>query len=108
AQVIGDVGFFDEAQKEDASACAELLGVEAARLGELRQKLAAAHDGPRDELREEGHEGGELERRAAGLQALVVDIDDVGQLLEGVEGDAERKQEMQDRQGRAPAGPPPQ
>ena len=58
------------------------------RLVELRHELVGAQDGAGDELGEEGGVEAEVEDVAHMGYLVLVDVDDVADVLEGVEGDA--------------------
>ncbi len=49
------------------------------------------HDGARNELREHDHIGTKVDDVALGLHVPAVDVDGVGEGLEGVEADAQRQ-----------------
>jgi len=70
---------------------------------ELGQELLGAHDGPRHQLREEGHEGRELEEAVLRLEAPSVDVDRVAQRLERVEADPDGQDDAQRQRIDAPA-----
>ena len=53
--------------------------------------IAVFDDGARDELREHDHVGAEVDDIALRLHIPAVDVDGVGQGLEGVEADAQRQ-----------------
>ena len=70
------------------------FGVGLARLLELRDELGRAHDRPRDQMREEGHEQRVVEEAARRLRAPQVDVERVGQGRERVEADADRQDDV--------------
>ena len=71
-----------------------------ARRAQLRQQLVGAHDRPGHEVREEGLEDRHVaERRGPRLAA--VDVHHVGDRLEGEERDADRQDDLKQRQRRA-------
>src|SRR3546814_2017663 len=55
-------------------------------------------DRPGDELREERDVEQEIDRRPRGRDGAAMDVDDVGDALEGEEGDADRQDDLQERQ----------
>ena len=50
-------------------------------------------------MREEGDEEGVIAKLAAGRDVPAIDIDHVADALEGIEGDAGRQHDLQDRHG---------
>ena len=58
---------------------------------QLVRYIAVFHDGAGDQLREHDHVGTEIDDIALGLHIPAVDVDGVGQGLEGVEADAQRQ-----------------
>ena len=58
---------------------------------QLIRYIAVFHDGARNELREHDHIGTKVDDVALGLHIPAVDINGVGQGLEGVEADAQRQ-----------------
>ncbi len=65
-----------------------------ARLGELRDELGRAHDRPRDQVREEGHEQRVVEEILRRLGPPQIDVERVGQGREGVEADPDRQDDV--------------
>ena len=61
---------------------------------ELAGDGLVANDRPSDELREQGNIEGDVDRVAVGPESPPVDVDDVGQAMEGEEGDSERKRDV--------------
>ena len=53
--------------------------------GDLGQQVGGPLDGARDELREEGDEGAKGDGVTGGLEVAAIDVDGVGEGLEGVE-----------------------
>ena len=92
---VGDDDLLEHAPEDEAHAVAPLLVGEGAGRGDLRQEVGGALDGPRDELGKEGDEGGEGDGVAGGLEVAAVDVDGVGEGLEGVEGDADGQDDLQ-------------
>ena len=68
-----------------------------ARRLQLRQELARAHDRAGDEVREEAQVERDVDR-AGRLDQAPLDVDDVGDRLEGEEADADRQRDRQQRQ----------
>ena len=56
--------------------------------------MAGPLDGAGDQVREEADEKGVVEQRAGGLEFALVDVDDIGDLLKGVEGDGWRQNDL--------------
>ena len=92
---VGDDDFLEHAPEDEAHAVAPLLVGEGPRRGDLRQQVGGPLDGPRDELREEGDKGTKGHGVAGGLEVAPVDVDGVGEGLEGVEGDADGQDDLQ-------------
>ena len=90
-QTIGDEHLLDEALHEARSAFGELVET-VGTLDELVGQVLVAQYRPGDQLREQGNEGGEVDRMASRLDIAAVDIDQVAERLEDVEGDADRQQ----------------
>src|SRR5262249_52073306 len=103
---IGHVRLLEVAEKEDGGARSEHVGREPAGRAELGQKIVRARDGPGDELGKESHEREEGQKRTLGRAAPVVDVDDIAELLQRVEGKADGKRELQEGElRRAPQDP---
>ena len=92
---VGDDDLLEHAPEDEAHAVAPLLVGEFAGRGDLWQEVGGALDGSSDELREEGDEGGEGDGVSGGLEVAPVDVDGVGEGLEGVEGDADGQDDLQ-------------
>ena len=87
---IGHQHLLGEADDEDARADGGAAEREPARVQLARDGLVA-NDRSRDQLREEGNVERDVDRIAIGPESPPVDVDDVGQAVEGEEGDPERK-----------------
>ena len=73
-----------------------LEGDIARALLDLRQQVARPHDRAGHQLREEGDEGGIAHQGALRLLHLAgVEVDAIAEILEGVEGDADRQQDVE-------------
>jgi hypothetical protein len=78
------------------SACSAASGVTRSGLAELRQELLGARDRPRHQLREEGQVERDVQEVPMGRERAAVDVDHVGDGVEGVERDAERQHHRAD------------
>src|SRR5690606_2048322 len=67
------------------------VGVERQTCAKLWQELVGTHDGPRDELRKEGHVNGKAQQTTFSGQAPAPHVDRVAQTLKCVETDAHRE-----------------
>ena len=92
---VGNDDLLEHAPEDEAHAVAPLLIVEGAGRGDLRQEVGGPLDGSRYELGEEGNEGCKGDGVAGGLEVAAVDVDGVGEGLEGVEGDANGQNDLQ-------------
>ena len=63
----------------------------------LRKKIARAHDGSGDELREKGNGQDEIAQRFRGLHHAAINVERVGEGVEGVERDADRQKNVEMR-----------
>ncbi len=100
ADVVGDQDLLREADRE----VAETAGAQVVRgdpLAKLIGEIAIAHDRPGDQLREECDVGREVAEAASPLHPAAIEIDRVRHRLEGVERDADRQDDPQQRQLRA-------
>ena len=61
----------------------------------MRQEVGGALDGPSNELREEGDKGAKGDGVSGGLEVVAVDVDGVGEGLEGEKGDADGQDDLQ-------------
>ena len=66
----------------------------AARLGELRHELGGTHDGAGDQVREEGHEQGVIEQVPRRCRPPQVHVERVRHGREGIEGNADRQDDV--------------
>ena len=83
---------FGKAEGEQGHALFDLLQAVAVPVYvQLAGDIAVFDDGARDELREHDHVGAEVDDIALRLHIPAVDVDGVGQGLEGVEADAQRQ-----------------
>ena len=89
---VGKDGFLEQAEGEDAEADGHVLRARGERAGlhELRQHVAVMDDGAGDELREEGDEE-RVVGEAVFARLALVRVDQIGDLLEGEEGDGQRQ-----------------
>ena len=92
---VGDDDLLEHAPEDEAHAVAPLLVGECPRRGDLRQEVGGALDGPRDKLGKERDECGKCDGVAGGLEVAPIDVDGVGEGLEGVEGDADGQDDLQ-------------
>ena len=95
AAVVGHDHFLEESPQGLPHAVDGLTVVEAAGGEELREQISGTLYGSGDELGEEGHEGIESGCVARWLDFAAVDVDGVGQSLEGVERYADRQYEVE-------------
>jgi hypothetical protein len=93
--VVGDEHLLRVAPHHQPDAVLHLLARDPARVRHLGQQVRGALDRPGHQLREEGDEECEVEEARAGLEPAAVDVDRVGERLEGVEGDADRQHDLQ-------------
>ena len=63
----------------------------------LGQEMAGPLDWAGDQVREQADEQGVVEQEPAGSSLPLVDVDDVGDLLKGVEGDRRREDDLPER-----------
>ncbi len=89
---IGQHHLFEEPQGEDGQAHRQVFRLEAVngRPGELGKHLMVVDDGAGNQLREEGHEEGVMQE-AVFVGLATIGVDQVGDLLEGEEGDRQRQ-----------------
>ena len=113
SELVGDENFFREAHEEPGEAERDVFGTEGeaasrwdrseglvegfgfvfgADLAELRHHLLVVEDGAGDEVGEEGDED-EIGEEVLSLGLSLREIDEVGDLREGEEGDSERKKD---------------
>ena len=100
---VGDQHLLRQADDEDAGADRRAAQRVPARIQLARDGLVA-DDGPGDQLREQGDVERDLDRIAIGPEPAPVDVDDVGQAVEGEEGDAQRQMDMGRSRPPAPNG----
>src|SRR5437764_12162938 len=91
-QGVGDADFLDQADREQEKARGDMERLWLFVLGrsELRHHLAVVQDRTGDEMREEAHEERIVEK-AWFLRPSAVHVDQIGDLREGEEADAERQ-----------------
>ena len=96
---VADQNFFGEADGEEIDAVFPARADAGLRdAGELRDELVVAGEGAGDEVREEGNEAGEAPEIALGFGGAAIDVDDVGNGLEGVKRDARGEDDLQGRE----------
>ena len=86
-QVVGDHHLLEEAPHGEMKTRGDVAPAHVPRLLHLRQQRPRGHDRTRHHVREERHEEGEVDRVLGGLHLAPIDVDDVADALEGVEGD---------------------
>ena len=100
-QIVGDHHFLEQAGGEDRQpARRQHCRASGAAALELRDHLGVMHQRAGDQMREEGHEQRVADDVALDLGAAH-HVDQIGDLLEGEEGDAERQHDVDERQRRA-------
>lgn len=92
-QGVGDEHLLDEALHEAGAAFGELVDGVGAVVELVDQVLEAQHRAG-DQVREDRDEGGEVDQVVGRRGIAAVDVDDVADRLEGVEGDADRQQDV--------------
>ena len=92
---VGHDDLLEHAPEDKAHAVAPLLVGELPRGSDLWQQVGGPLDGSGDELREKGDKGTKGDGITGGLEVAPVDVDGVGEGLEGVEGDADRQDDLQ-------------
>ena len=98
---VGQYGFLEQANGEQGGADGHIRPGEAVRgAGELRHHFAVMHDGAGDQMGEENHEQPEIPQPEF-RHVAAADIHQQGDLLEGVEADAEGEQDCGDEKMRA-------
>ena len=99
-QLVGHHGLLDQAADDQEKRRAGEHRARVARRAQLRQQLVGADDRAGHQVREEGLEDRHVaERGGPGLAA--VDVDHVGDRLEGEERDADRQHDLEQRERRA-------
>lgn len=98
AHRVGDQQLLGEAEGEDRNAERHLVGVEpvGGRIGELRHHLRVVQHRARDQVRKVGDEQHVVDEAALMHLALPA-VDQEGDLREGVERDADRQHDVQQR-----------
>ena len=99
-QEVGDHDLLEEPGEDQEEGAARVDVPRVVALAELRQVLGGAHDGARDDVREEREVDRELEE-ASGLERASVDVDDVAHGLEGEERDPDRQRDRRHRRRHA-------
>ena len=87
------------AHGEERHAVLHVAHAQVARRSDRAEQALRTFDRPRHQLREEAHVGGELGEGAPRRKVPAVHLDRVGHGLEGVEGDADREQHVEEREG---------
>ena len=93
-EVVGDEDFFEEAPEDEMQAGGDFGGGDGARLGDLGEEGVGALDGSGDEVGEVEDAEEEVEERVGGVDLAAIDIDGVGEGLEGVKGDADGEDDL--------------
>ena len=94
-QSVGDDHLLEQPPQHQFEPVGHLGPVEPMDLAELVKQVLRPLDGPRDQLRIEHHVYREDARMLLRLLPAPVDLDDVGQALEGVKGQAQRQDDVQ-------------
>ena len=95
SEVVGDHDLLEQAPDDQLQAAFELAARKRSFALELRQQMRRALDRTRHELREKCHVERVVERIALGRDLAAIDIDDIAQALERVEGNAHRQHDLQ-------------
>ena len=96
---VGEHDLFEKPECHQEQAPEETALLRFGRRLELREKIARAHDRAGDELREERNREHEIAQRARRLQHAAINIERVGERMEGVERDADRAERDRDAAG---------
>ena len=97
-QPVGDHGLLEHAPQDQHHAEPDEHPVGIGRALQLRQEARRPHDGARHQMRKERDEEHDVDQRARPVEIAAVEIDDVGDALEGEEGDADRQHDLEQRQ----------
>jgi len=92
---VGHDDLLEHAPEDEAHAVAPLRIVKGSGRGDLREQVGGPFDGARDQLREEGDKSPKGDRVAGGLEVAPIDVNGVGEGLEGVEGNADGQDDLQ-------------
>ena len=94
---VGERHLLDQPERDQRQAGADRDPVRVARRLQLGQELARPHDRPGDQVREEAQVDRRVDQRG-GLGVAALDVDDVGDRLEGEEADPDRQRDREQRQ----------
>ena len=97
-EIVGDHHLLEQPEQDQHDAVRDHGAIELGLGLELRQEIGSADDRPGDELREEGDVEEDVERRLLGRDFAAIDVDHIRDAVEGEEGDADREQDLQERQ----------
>ena len=91
---VGDDALAEESGEDEHAAVIDALRIEAALLLNLGQEMSWSLNGAGDQVREEADEQGVLDQRIGGLRFALIDIGYISDLLEGVERDRRRQDDL--------------
>jgi hypothetical protein len=94
---VGQDNFFEKTERHQKQAPKKTPGLRFGRLQQLRQKISRADDWSRDQLREKRDREHEIAQRFRGLHDATIDVERVGQGVEGVEGNSDRQEDVEMR-----------
>ena len=99
---VGEAHFLHQAdrQQEESRGEMERLRLLVRRGGELRHHLAVMQDRPGKQMRKEAHEQRVVEKTGL-FRPAAMDVDEICNLREGEEADAERQHDVRQRQRQA-------
>ena len=95
AAEIGDDALAEKAAEQDAHTRRHVLPVQLMHRAQLRDEVARLFDGARHQLGEIGDEQRIVAEVLLRTEVPAVDVDDVGEGLEGVKGDADGQEDVQ-------------
>src|SRR5947209_20269202 len=94
---VGDGQFLEHAEQEELHAEVHARPIPALRATDLWQEIARTHNGTGDQMREKENEKQEVPQILLRLPSTPVDIHNVVDGLEGVERDADRRDDYKAR-----------
>ena len=94
-EVVGEHHLLEDADQHEEQSFGGVARAAVARLDHLGQERRRAHDGSRDQMREEADEEREVPQVLRGRRFPAVDIDRVAHRLERVEADAGRQNDAE-------------